>query len=511
MPALGAKYELGERIGGGGMADVFRAVVRGAEGFSRPVAIKYIKASISADKNFGQMFTAEARLAARLTHPNIVQTVDFDRDETGRYYIVMELIEGVDLRQLTKTGALPVSAIAHIIAEVLRALDYAHELVADGTPITVVHRDISPHNVMMDWQGGVKIVDFGVAKAIEGSMASLSGSLKGKVSYMSPEQVHGQALDGRSDLFAVGVMMHELLTHKRLFVAPTEAATLSQLLTQPIPLPTALNEHVPADLEAVTMKLLERDRDCRYSRARDALEAVLECESAHTRGRFDLEAVLAERFPSRAPQRVARLSSAPSRVADSSGAATLGLASAPSASVGKITATAGPSLEGAQTPRRLQISLLIFVALALFGAIAFLILRDDKTTTQQGIEVVVQPDASSTTRALLTPGQAMRLDAALDLGAVVDAGSEVMSPYDAARPDAKPIDRKIKRASLRIQVKPWASIEIDGRAFGQTPQTISLKRGRHRLILRNPGLEKRESLSLNLKPGETRVIQRDWL
>src|SRR5690606_29444451 len=123
--------------------------------------------------------------------------------------------------------------------------------------------------------GAVKVVDFGIAKAIAGSLVSRSGSLKGKVAYMSPEQVHGQALDGRSDLFAVGIVLHELLTGQRLFIGPSEAATLSKLLTQPIPVPSALNDQVPADLDAVVLRLLARDRQERYSRARDALDDLL--------------------------------------------------------------------------------------------------------------------------------------------------------------------------------------------------------------------------------------------
>lgn len=575
MSAESGKYEIGERIGGGGMADVFHGVVRGAEGFERKVAVKRIKRNISTDKGFAKLFIDEARLAAKLMHPNIVQTVDFDRDKTGCFYLVMELIEGVDLRELVKSGRVPVSAVVFIISEVLRALDYAHEMVADGRPLTIVHRDISPHNIMLSWQGSVKVVDFGIAKAIEGSLVSRSGSLKGKVAYMSPEQVHGQALDGRSDLFAVGIILHELLSGQRLFMAQTEAATLSQVLTKPIASPRTLNDQVPADLDAVVMKLLERDRDQRFERARDAVDALSACAVSGGRGRSDLETVLGERFPGRGPQRVRHLSTSPQPMMDPSRSASaipesIGGATAmaetlaatpkaktPAPTLPKRTVTAmpartegGPAQAGgpghggglalastvesvsSSSPSSRSKMPWIAAAILVLGLAAasyfFLIADPESGSVPTGVEVVAVQGGSEL---LGTKSDASPLG--LPASSPDAGGGPTTLPYDGgsgpeasvaadanspevvtARPEntkeGDRVPKAAKKAKLTIRVRPWASISIDGKNYGQTPQTIELDRGKHRIVLTNDGLDRVERLSVTLKAAQVKSIEKDW-
>ncbi len=522
------------------MADVFRATTRGAEGFARPVAIKRIKRSISTDKGFAKLFVDEARLAAKLSHPNVVQTLDFDRDETGRFYIVMELIDGVDLRTLSRSGRVPVTASCFVISEVLRGLDYAHELVADGRPITIVHRDISPHNIMLGWQGAVKVVDFGIAKAIEGSLISRSGSLKGKVAYMSPEQVHGHSLDGRSDLFAVGVIFHELLTGQRLFVGKSEAETLSKLLTQPIPSPRSLNDLVPKDLDAIVMRLLERDRADRYSRARDVMEELLEASISTTRGRQDLETVLQERFPGQAPQRTARLSQSPSPASSSSfGSLPSQSASVSTSELKETVANKSQSTKPIprrtftakdaqrpkeaeavfgknETPRaevsedqqplvpatrsRTPILVTAAVLIAAAGAIAFFALRTDSKQHQKpGVELVGVK--------VTDPAPAPTYDATTEIADAALAPTDATAASSAEKPDN---DKQREKAILTFRVQPWASIEIDGKNYGQTPQTIKIRHGKHKIILANPGLERSESFSLTVEPGQKKTIKRTW-
>lgn len=593
MTALGGKYRIGERIGGGGMAEVFRAELLGAEGFSRAVAIKRMKRSISADKEFAKLFIAEARLAAKLDHANVVQTLDFSRDEQGCFYLVMELIDGVDLRQLVQTGRVPMTACVFLISEILRALDYAHEMASDGQSVTIVHRDISPHNIMMSWQGAVKIVDFGIAKAIAGSLVSRSGSLKGKVAYMSPEQVHGHTLDGRTDLFAIGIVLHELLTGERLFVGESEAATLSKLLTQPIPLPSSLNDQVPPDLDRVVMKLLDRDRAQRYLRAHDALQDLLNGSVSAMRGRADLETVLAERFPSRAPRRVRRLSSShedsiygsqtpaaepmpsPPPAAVGLGAAlsaapvagsesfangatvptepkvlpplSATLAAVPSA-LPKRTLTA-PSVSGeeeidsalidsgsiATTPGVDEDSilpiaskrghyLLAFGLAVLAGAgVLWLSTSSEPKAVNQlpaialdaspALITLVANDSGPHANAAPTPS----LDASAATGAPEEAGAEdpsldepVAIDGDDRGEDTIGERKALKNARLTVRVKPWATITIDGKSYGQTPQTIELGRGKHRIHLENGGLDRKERFSITLKAGQDKLIDKDW-
>lgn len=556
MAAIGGKYEVGERLGGGGMAEVFRATIRGAEGFSRPVAIKRIKRSISTDKGFAELFVTEARLAAKLHHPNVIQTLDFDRDENGCFYLVMELIDGVDLRTLEKSGPVSVSASCFIVSELLRALDYAHELVEDGRPVTIIHRDISPHNIMLGWQGAVKVVDFGIAKAIEGSLISRSGSLKGKVSYMSPEQIHGQSLDGRSDLFAVGIVLYELLTGTRLFVARTEAETLSKVLTAPIASPRSINALVPSDLDAIVMRLLERDRNMRYRRARDAMEELVDSSTSVTQGRRDLEALLCERFPDRAPKRTARLTGTASSSESESKARTANRAAEPDLAhavgeaatvraeraaleekdtvphrpvpkpVPKRTLTAEPALDLGMantamasiasvpkdeaepcSPRRwpTRVVGLALVAVCVLVASTMLGRESSETTAPEAqIAVAEEPAVAPAPKPTQSP------EPRPTVAGSVDAGSGVGTNDAAVRREPDESEEPRERAVLTLRVKPWATITVDGKNYGQTPQTIRLRHGRHRVNLENSGLGKRESFSLSLRSGQKKTIEKDW-
>jgi serine/threonine-protein kinase len=314
------KYELVRRLGGGGMAEVFLARTIGVEGFARPVAIKRVLPSYSANPGFAKMFGNEARLSAGLRHANIVSTLDFDRDADGSLFLVMELVEGKDLDGLLETGPLPWAVTIHVIVEVLRGLGAAHDAVDErGKPLGIVHRDVSPHNVLVSWDGAVKVSDFGIAKAFQVSSATHSGMLKGKASYMSPEQVNASPdLDGRSDLFAVGAMLHEMLTGERLF----KGDSIEQVLTHAIrvashldrlPWPTQVRADVPPDLAEVAMRLLDVDRDRRFGHARDAMAALKRCRDASMEGQELLAQVMAERFASDAPARTSGVHVAPTR------------------------------------------------------------------------------------------------------------------------------------------------------------------------------------------------------
>lgn len=296
MLGVSGKYRLDQRLGGGGMAEVFLGSAMGAEGFSRPVAIKRVLPAFSDNVPFSQMFVAEAQISAQLVHPNIVSVLDFDRDADNRLFLVMELIDGKDLDALLETGPLPLPVVIYVIGEVLRGLGYAHDLPVGTSVRGVVHRDISPHNVLLSWAGAVKVSDFGIAKARSASEATASVFIKGKPAYMSPEQARTEPLDGRSDLFAVGIMLWEMLVGRRLFVAADTRATLSAVLFGQIPRPRALRNTVPKDLERVVMKLLERDLPARYATAEAALADLVACSDAPTAGRELLTATLAQRF-----------------------------------------------------------------------------------------------------------------------------------------------------------------------------------------------------------------------
>jgi eukaryotic-like serine/threonine-protein kinase len=217
----------------------------------------------------------------------------------------MEYVEGRDLASLAETGLLPFPIVNFIISEVLCGLGYAHELPAAGPVRGLVHRDVSPQNVLLSWEGAVKVSDFGIAKAREASAATASLLIKGKVAYMSPEQANGEALDGRSDLFAVGIMLWELLTGRMLFDGTAREA-LAQVMFGPIPRPSSVRPGIPSDLEAVAMRLLERDRSARYANAGLAIDDLASCADAPRGGGRELARLLAARFPDAVAARSAR-------------------------------------------------------------------------------------------------------------------------------------------------------------------------------------------------------------
>ena len=280
------------------MAEVFLAQLVGGEGFSRPVAIKRVLPHLAADSAFLQMFVAEAQLCARLQHPNIVSVLDFARDESDLPYLVLELVDGPTLADLASTGPLPPPVAIHVAAELLRALAYAHDLALPDGARGLVHRDISPHNVLLSTEGAVKLSDFGIAKARTATSATASELLKGKPSYMSPEQANGEALDGRSDLFAVGIVLWELLVGHSLFSGQTTEEMLSRVLFAPIPSPRSVRGDVPADLDRAVMHLLERERADRPATAAEAIEELVACKDAPRDGREQLCALIAERATS---------------------------------------------------------------------------------------------------------------------------------------------------------------------------------------------------------------------
>lgn len=269
FPQAFGRYILTQKIAMGGMAEIFRAKSVGAEGFEKVVVIKRILPHFSEDEGFVTMFKDEAKMAGHLSHANVVQIFDFDEAE-GLFYIAMEYVEGRDLKRVLDHGAkigkpLSIAQAVHILIEAALGLHYAHTRVVDGEPLKIVHRDVSPHNVMVSFNGEVKIMDFGIAKAASRSTNTRVGTVKGKCAYMSPEQARGKPLDARSDLFALGVCLWEMLTGKRLFVGESDFETLNNVLKAEVPAPSELNPEVPKELDAIVLKSLARDRDNRQA------------------------------------------------------------------------------------------------------------------------------------------------------------------------------------------------------------------------------------------------------
>jgi serine/threonine protein kinase len=269
------KYRLTEKIGSGGMAEVFRATGVGPDGFERPFVIKRIHPRLSEAPEFVRMFVHEAKISARLIHPNIVQVFELAYHD-GAHYMVMEPVEGMDMGWLLKRRrerpheSLSPAFVAEVGRQVCRGLDFAHTLTtADGEPLRIVHRDVTPPNIMVAWNGTVKVLDFGIARAAEAIRPSLTdpGMVKGKMSYVAPELLEGRTADARSDLFSLGVVIHELLTGRQLFAGQNDLETLNQVKNMPIPPPSTHNPGVKPALDGVVMRALSRDPDKRYASA----------------------------------------------------------------------------------------------------------------------------------------------------------------------------------------------------------------------------------------------------
>ncbi len=274
------KYKLLRLIASGGMAEVYLARQAGAAGFEKLVCLKRILPHLARDRQFVEMFLNEARLAARLDHPNIVSIYDLG-EANGNYFIAMEFIDGPSLRAVAKRARergerLPIAEVVKIVSMAAGGLHYAHELAAaDGKPLGLVHRDISPDNILVHRNGMAKVVDFGIAKAANSSGRTRTGALKGKVAYMPPEQLRGDPLDRRADVFALGVVLYEMIAGRRPWEGDSDVSLIGQIMTEePKPLST-LRPDAPAGLTAVLDRALAKDREARYSSCHD-LQADLE-------------------------------------------------------------------------------------------------------------------------------------------------------------------------------------------------------------------------------------------
>ena len=264
-------YVVHERIGAGGMATVHRAEQRGIAGFSKTVALKRMVDGISQDPSFVRSFVHEAQLASRLRHDHIAQAYDFGK-VGDTYYIAMELVPGPTLQVLmnrarTSRVAIPIPIVLEILIQLCDALDHAHHLCDDaGVPLGIIHRDVSPSNVILSDAGMVKLIDFGIAKATSSAQRTSAGVIKGKFGYIAPEYTRGQ-LDSRADLFALGVIAHELLSGKRLFRGDSDFATLVEVRERAIERPSTHNAAVSSDVDDIVMTALQRDPAMRWQTA----------------------------------------------------------------------------------------------------------------------------------------------------------------------------------------------------------------------------------------------------
>ena len=274
MASVHQRYRIIDKIDAGGMAEIYRGVAISIEGFEKPVAIKRILPSLCQDKKFVQMFLDEARLSMALNQANIVQIYDIGQvDDT--YFIAMEYVDGGNLRRVMQRAIdqgrpVPVPIACFMVAELARALAYAHEKTGnDGKSLGIVHRDVSPPNLLLSKQGEVKLTDFGLARAASHAHVSDAGVVKGKFSYLSPEVVDGKLADPRADIYSAGIILWELLCGRKLFAGKTDLETVDLVKAGEVPKPSTLRHDVDAELDALLLRALAKNPKRRFQSARE--------------------------------------------------------------------------------------------------------------------------------------------------------------------------------------------------------------------------------------------------
>ncbi len=549
------KYQLFASLGRGGMADVFLSVARGQMGVNRLVVIKRLRQALAEEVSFRTMFLDEARLAARLAHPNIVHTYEVGEHQ-GVYFIAMEFLEGQSLNKIEREAIrkkqfLEPDVCARIIADALTGLHHAHELTDyDGSPLGIIHRDVSPHNIFVTYDGHTKLVDIGIAKAALSSTETEDGVLKGKVAYMAPEQASGGHVDRRADVFAMGIVLWEMIARRRLMSGENAAATLNRLMNMPIP---PLSKYVPEidrELESIVAKSLMKDRELRFQTAlemRDALDHYLSragSPRADEVGRRVLALFTAERDEvQRQIQKYMALVNAATSTEElqALGRESLRTMDGPAGASGallKLGSGSGsgsgvvshfPAIEpsvAAPVPVQNQnrhtvialLILLISVVVLLGAALVFVLMKrtDAGPLPHPGASatvVVVDPGAS-------TPDAAAAFAAGPSTGTPVaptpppqnhgggkPAKPNTPAPTPAApKPSVATATPSEETGFLTFSSYPWTSVSEGGKVLGTTPLIkVPLSAGSHTLTLENPEQGIKKTYVVTIAPGQTLV------
>jgi serine/threonine protein kinase len=477
------RYQLIATLGHGGMADVYLAVSRGPVGFAKLQVVKRLRPNLAEEPEFLAMFLDEARLAARLNHPNVVQTNEVG-EAGGYYFIAMEYLDGQPLNRILARSRrmlepeLTLEVLVTIMAEALAGLHYAHNLTDyDGTPLHVVHRDASPHNLFVTYEGQVKLVDFGIAKAANRSVETRAGTLKGKMAYMAPEQARCEAINRRADVFSMGAVLWEVVVGERLWRDPNDMRILDALGTgMPMPSMRSVRPDVPAELDAIATKALAMDPAYRYPTAADMrhdLLGYLERSRQRPTSHEDIGRVVGGLFRDRRGEmktlidlQLGALGTAPSApinlidLAQLSATGSVRPPQLPHAGVGPRDGSdpgfdkgSQPTLSRAATsesmkprasrPSRRPIALVALGALAVGGALAFVTLRAARNAAPSAA-------AEDTTSAVAAPPEP----------ATPTAVEAAASAADPAGPSI----------TIAVEATPeHVRVHLDGREIGSTP------------------------------------------
>ncbi|MFO8073862.1 MAG: serine/threonine-protein kinase [Polyangia bacterium] len=522
------RYRLESLLARGGMAEVFRASATGPSGFYKPVCLKRIRPELGDDPEFVEMFEREARIAALLQHPNIVQVFDFDRFE-GQLFLAMEYVEGLDLRAVLKeTSSLglrvPIGFVFAVARGLLAALKCAHELEVEGRAGPVVHRDVSPHNLLISVDGHVKLTDFGIAKARGTSSATREGVVKGKLAYLSPEQARGEEATERSDLFGAGIVLWEMLAGRRLFGGGSDQESVARVLAADVPPLT----HLSSEIRSLLDGLLERDPTRRIGTASEALARLDELDDT----RYS-DAEIGELVRSVIPLRSGPGSTRMHEVsAPSSGARKPAAEVEPPRESSEVSADieTGQRQGGSIPPRRARSGTRRLAAAGLgallLAILAVLLLRgrfaDDspresnETRQEEELASAVGSSAAGSGGEVAgsdesgDPEPLVTVLSAPDAGSerVSDAGDGISPPGEPERSARAEGSRAARFGLLEVHCRPWAHVRIDGRPAGTTPvKGFRLPAGSHRVMLVNEERDFAKSLRIEVRPGRKTVVR----
>ncbi len=515
------RYELRYELASGGMASVYLALVNGVAGFEKLVALKRIHRHLAKEKGYMEMFFDEAKIASRITHPNVCSVFDFGEAD-GEHYLAMEYLVGEPLSRVCVRVAsspeqrrdplLPLR-MARIIADACEGLHAAHELKdAHGDLLHVVHRDVSTRNLFVTYVGGVQVVDFGVASARERLHQTSTGEVKGTLAYMAPEQLKSKSIDRRTDIWALGVALWETLAIQRLFKRDTAANTMYAVLTDEIVAPSEVRKQVPKELDEIVLKALKRDPNERWQTAREmgrALRQFLGTQEAVIDS-AELSEWMAEVFPQGEARKtqlmeLARIARGP-------------VLSIPAASEFDVT-LAGTLIEEQPLPadpprsRRMMIPLVVG-ALATVAVLAALFVGlypsmavepPKETVAQVPSEEVAQPSEP---------------EAAPEPTAVTPVEEEKAAPKPIAKRAPKPAEKTGRKR--RARPKPsrvaepgtinlvtrggWAEVFKGTKSLGSTPSRLTLPSGRHKLVLKPFGDGEPQQVFVEVEAGKTKQV-----
>ncbi|MCP4678030.1 MAG: serine/threonine protein kinase [Deltaproteobacteria bacterium] len=524
------KYRNIRPIARGGMADVFEADRIGASGFVKPVCLKQIRSEFSDNLEFVRMFESEARIVATLQHQNIVQVFDFKRYDE-QLLLEMELVEGLDLRRILGSTSrmglrLPIELVMHVMEGLLAALGHAHGRRVDDEPKPVVHRDVSPHNILISKSGDVKLTDFGIAKVRGLSDMTQVGMIKGKMAYLSPEQAKGETVLPASDLFSAGIVFWEMLAGERLFQGEDEVV-IAQVLVKKIPDIPGISD----ELNRIMQRFLARELEERFESAAVALAALKEIDVSRN-GAASAERVVTSLMDS--GKYVEGTGSV-----SSSGESTTGSSSSSNEEPGhtrrstshlapqSLTPSHSTSPSVAPPARSLRgigawITMAAVAAVAI-GVIVFSV-RGNRGQPIPTSELVVNEEAVAVVKEEAVAAikeeaakeeeksEEIPVTPAVQIMEPSEPASSVQEKEDsAASPEKKPAsEQQTKTGRLDVYVRPWAKVVVDGLARGTTPiKNIRLKPGDHRVVLSNKKLGYHRSLTVHVRAGKTRILRKN--